>query len=519
MQTTRRQFLQAGMGTASLLGLADPLPLRGLVAMGAEPPAVAETVRFGPDIEPIVRLIEETPQARCVPVLIDQLRRGLPYRRFLAAVFWACIRKHNSHHEVYQIPSVHQISQDLRDEEKLLPLFWAVDIYKRRQEVTAEPALPVLKGTFPSPEQATAEFRDGMQAADRDRSERALVALARHQGARQVAELLWPYACSNVRDGGHRAIAVVSCCRALDTIGWQEAEPALRFAVRDLHSMGAGQPDVYFPANTARVNQNLEKLPAGWAGGSGDQAATLELFALIRAGQTEPACDLVVKQLLRGTAAQSTWDAVHLAAADLMVRHNSGWGVLSRPLHSKTTTNALHYAFRTSSAARTRFLVLLQSVAWVAHNARASAGDSRDIQLTRLPATALPAADDDAVAEVFALLPSRTYRWDAQAKKAITTYGQRADADLACRKVFALASERPAAALLYAAEARRWLCRKASADTHDYKFPAAILEDVEWVSPAWRPHLLAASVHWLHGKQSPDAPVVEQAREALQQKT
>jgi hypothetical protein len=39
-----------------------------LAAFGAEPPP--GTMRFGPDIEPIVRRIEETPRDRCVAVFI-----------------------------------------------------------------------------------------------------------------------------------------------------------------------------------------------------------------------------------------------------------------------------------------------------------------------------------------------------------------------------------------------------------------------------------------------------------------
>src|SRR5262249_59298749 len=53
------------------------------------------------------------------------------------------------------------------------------------------------------------------------------------------------------------------------------------------------------------------------------------------------------KQLLHGVGAQAVWDAVHLATAELMVRHKSGWGLASRPLHANTSTNALHYAFPT----------------------------------------------------------------------------------------------------------------------------------------------------------------------------
>ena len=118
MNATRRRFLRTVAGAASL-GLPD-LPLLGeLVAFGAEPPPA--TVRFGRDLEPVVRLIEDTPRDKCVAVFLDQLRRGLPYRRFLAAVFFAGVRRHRSHHDVYKIHSVHQVSMDARPEERLLP--------------------------------------------------------------------------------------------------------------------------------------------------------------------------------------------------------------------------------------------------------------------------------------------------------------------------------------------------------------------------------------------------------------
>ena len=95
------------------------------------------------------------------------------------------------------------------------------------------------------------------------------------------------------------------------------------------------------------------------------------------------------------------------------------------------------------------------------------------------------------------------------------TYGKREDADEACRKVFALISERPEAAPLFAQTAHCWLCRKASNDHHEYKFLAAILEDATLVSPEWQPHILAASVHYFHGNQTPDNPVIQQARDAI----
>lgn len=160
--------------------------------------------------------------------------------------------------------------------------------------------------------------------------------------------------------------------------------------------------------------------------------------------------------------------------------------------------------------------MLLQGVAWAADKTAPELGTGlRDVSITQLAGAALPVKEEDAVAEIFALLPSRTYRWDTQVKKAILTYGRRADADAACRKVFTLAKERPAAVPLFMQAAHSWLCRKANNDHHEYKFLAAILEDAALVSPEWQPHLLAASVHYFHGPQTPDNPVVQQTREAL----
>jgi hypothetical protein len=515
MNTTRRRFLQS-VASAASLGLPS-VPLFGeLAAFAAEPPPA--TVRFGTDIEPIVRLIDETPRDRCVAVFIDQLRRGLSYRRFLAAVFFAGIRRRRSNHDVYKIHSVHQVSLDARPEERLLPLFWALHGYKKRQEEFTNPLFTELRGPLPAPEKAGAELAVAMERFDVDRAERALVALARDQGARQTMEQFWVYGLRNLGMGGHAAILVANCFRALETVGWQEAEQALRFVVQDIYQLRAERPDPYWLSNVARADRHLDNLPPTWAAGKADPAATRELFALLRDGKAEPACDLAVKQLLRGVGAQTLWDAVHLATAELMVRHKSGWGLASRPLHANTSTNALHYTFRTCTTARTRLLALLQAVAWAAGRTGADRGDLRDVKIAELPAASVPATAEDAVAEVFALLPSRTYRWDAQGKTAVLGYGKRAAADEACRKVFVLARERPEGVPLFVQAAHSWLCRKASDDAHEYKFLAAILEDAACVSPAWQPHLLAASVHYFHGTQTPDNPVIRHVQEALQHK-
>src|SRR5262245_32844196 len=88
-QPTRRYFLKAG-GAAAGTAWAG---FASLAAVSAdEVQAAPELVRFNPQIEPVVQLIEQTPRDRCVAAMIEQLRQGLPYRQFLAALYLAAIR-------------------------------------------------------------------------------------------------------------------------------------------------------------------------------------------------------------------------------------------------------------------------------------------------------------------------------------------------------------------------------------------------------------------------------------------
>lgn len=513
MITGRRQFLHAAAGAVSLC-LADGQLHNGLMALGAEPPP--EKIRFGPDLEPIVRLMEETPREDCVRVLVSELRRGLPYRKFLAASLFAGIRRARSNHEVYKIHAMHQVGMDVLAAERLLPLFWGLNVFKQHQEDFSATTMNQWRRPLPSAEKAAAQFQDGIQNADQEQAESAIIALARGQGARPTMEQLWQHGCRNGGAGGHMAICLANCFRALETIGWEEAEPALRFVVQDWFALNYVKPDRFHQPNRARVDENLGYLPRDWAGHRAEKSATIELLVQIREGDGEKASLLAVQQLRRGIAAQAIWDAVHLATAELLVRHKDGWGLASRPLHSNTSTNALHYAFRTATAPATRLLVLLQAVAWATDKTGGdrSGGGLRDLSITELPAIELPASSEDAITEIFAQLPARHYRWDKK-EGAVLSYGKRADADEACRKVFVLTRDRPDAVPLFLQTARSWLCRKASNDSHEYKFLAAILEDAGWVSREWRPHLLAAAVHYFHGEQSPDNPVIQQTREAL----
>jgi hypothetical protein len=61
--------------------------------------------------------------------------------------------------------------------------------------------------------------------------------------------------------------------------------------------------------------------------------------------------------------------------------------------------------------------------------------------------------------------------------------------------------------------AYRLLPRKADWDPHRIKFPIAAWENWHWVSPAWRPHMLAVASCFFIGADALDTDLAKQIRE------
>lgn len=507
---SRRRFLKSSATGAVLL---SGSPLDELFSGGRLAAAQAQVnpslVQLRPEIAPLVNLIDRTPRERCVAMLLDQLRAGVPFRELLAAAFLYAIGR-QGHHSVYLVHAAYQMSQDARPEDRLLPLFWGLDVMKEHIGRFQYGPVPPLGGTLPSAERAGVELDEAMQTWDSERAERAIIALSRSQGAQATMDRLWHYGARDWSFIGHLPIAVANACRTLQTIGWQHAEPVLRYVVRELHIRNTnkteGQP---YEVNRELIRKGFRKLPAGWAGASSDPAATQELLTVIRRGRWQPASTWVLERLIEGKIQAGTaWDAVHLAAAEFMVRFRlGGRRITNRALHSNTSANALHYAFRACADPETRCLILLQAVAWVTAFLENERGRQmlRNLTITAIPPAQTPASIPEATEAIFSALPRRGFQDEIE---------DRTGQDTACQMTFAFLQE-PANVSPFLRNARQLLCRKATINSHDLKFPVAVFEDAHWVHARWRPHLLAASVHFLHGSRSEDNAAVREAREAL----
>ncbi|HTL17751.1 MAG TPA: twin-arginine translocation signal domain-containing protein [Patescibacteria group bacterium] len=503
MLSSRRQFLKNSGATTALLGLGDLGFLSRLPHVSAVEAAVApNVVRFSPEIEPLVRLLEDTPRERLLEEVASRIHRGLTYREVLTALLLAGVRNIQPRpvgfkfHSVLVVNSAHLASLSSPDSDRWLPIFWALDYFKSAQAQDVRDGdwtMAALDDSrIPSARKARQAFVEAMDNWDEPAADAAVTALARTAGAQEIFEIFCRYGARDFREIGHKAIYVANSWRTLQAIGWQHAEPVLRSLAYGLLDRG-GDPN---PAKADlqadrpwRQNQSaVRKIRSDWLEGQPSSSATSELFQALRQASPEEASAKVVELLNRGIAPQSIWDAVFDAAGELLMRRSD---ILS--LHALTFTNAIHYAFQTNSNDETRRLLLLQNASFLTLF-RGNSNELKSVHLDQLE----PATEKDGkpptIDEIFSDLSQ--------------------DRPKAASKTLAWLKENPAPTEFITA-ARRLVFLKGN-NAHDYKFSSAVLEDYQNVSPAWRDRYLAASVFNLRGSGDPDNDLVKRTRAALQ---
>ncbi|MBC9890625.1 MAG: twin-arginine translocation signal domain-containing protein, partial [Opitutae bacterium] len=86
----RRQFLKTCAATGAIWGWGDLGIHPGIPSLGAaESRLPSKFVQFSPEIEPLVRLLEETPRSRLLEEVAFRIKAGTRYREVLAALFVA----------------------------------------------------------------------------------------------------------------------------------------------------------------------------------------------------------------------------------------------------------------------------------------------------------------------------------------------------------------------------------------------------------------------------------------------
>jgi len=512
-RSSRRSFLSGGgalLSGAFLGGMSVGMGglegiLRGTGRVSAEEAQLpAGAVRFRDEIEPLVRFIEDTPRAKLLEEMATKIRGGLSYREVLAALLLAGVRNVQPRpyvgfkfHSVLVVHSAHLASLAAPDSERWLPILWALDYFKSAQARDVSEGdwtmSPVNEKNVPAASHAKADFVAAMDAWDEEASDAAIAALARSASIGEIFELFWKLGSRDYRSIGHKAIYVANSYRTLQVIGYEHAEPVLRSLAYALLEHKDGNPSKNDHAADRPFRRNVElvkKLKTDGTGGKYDNVAFDIAHLALRDGTEEFAAQKVVELVNRGVHATTIWDAIFIAASELVLRQAA-----IVPLHAITTANALHFAFWTASNEETRKIVLLQAASFLPlfRGSAEGRGKLAGARIDTLAPTEGDGAKDASIESVFAKLRSDT---SSARSDLLAHMGAGGDA----REII---------------RAARLLIFRKGDDAHAYKFSSAVLEDYFHVSPQWRDRFLAANLGLLHGSTERDTGLVKRVHAAF----
>ncbi len=494
---SRRRFVAAGLAGSAALSSFDFL--RALPAV-PDPNVQVNPglVRFSADIEPLVRLVEDTPREKLLEAVVERIRAGTNYQQLLTANFLAGIRGIQPRpvgfkfHAVLVINSAHLAAQAAQDRDRWLPLLWSLDNFKAsqaRNKVEGDWRMSaVAEGKLPPSHQAKQRFVEAMDAWDEEGADAAVTSMVRNFGASDVIEQFWRYGARDFRDIGHKAIYVANSWRALQAIGWRHAEPVMRslaYALLDHTKEGNPAKNSYEADVPGRENlTRLKKIRKNWIQGNRSETAVRDLLSTMRTAPAAAASALVVELLSKNVDPSSIWDGLFLTAGEQLARQP---GIVG--LHCVTSVNALHYAFETAADEDSRKYVLLQAAAYLTMF-RKRMDLKKALFVDKLEKAEV---GKEGLNEIFADVSKNP--------------------EQAARKTLAyLETAKTAEPLM--AEARRLIFAKGN-DAHDYKFSSAVLEDYYHIAPAWRANFLASSMFHLRGSNEKDNGLIERARAAL----
>lgn len=502
--TDRRIFIRvSGAAAASVLG--------GSSFLSRLPPVSADEAVLSPDVsrfpasvDPLVRLIEDSPRSMLLERVAARIHDGASYRDILAALLLAGVRNVQPRpsvgfkfHCVLVVNSCHLAALAGPDEDRWLPIFWALDYFKSSQADEAQKSgwrmQPVNESLVPDAERSARMFTEAMDQWDVQKADAATAGLVRHAGATEVFNLFARYAARDYRSIGHKAIYLANAWRTLQVIGQEFAEPVLRsltFAL--LNHEGESNPATSDHAADRPWKQNAElqaRMSATRFTGRVDDDLPPRLFETFRNGSPAEAAQTAAEALDNGAGPQSVWDGVFCGAAELLMRQP---GIIG--LHGLTTANAMHYLWANAADDGLRCRLLLQACSFnpMFRDSAVGRGSLADRSIDELHPSGEPQVSN-AVPEIL---------------RAISD-----DRMQAARLVCGYLADKGDPYLLMDA-ARQTLFMKGR-DAHDYKFSSAVLEDFGHVSSTWRDRFLAMSVFNLKGSGHPDNSLVTRTRAAL----
>jgi hypothetical protein len=454
----------------------------------------------------LVRMLEDLPREQIPARLVGMIRVGLRYEDLLAALCAAATRNVQpypdvgfKYHSVMMLRAVHSTTQHLSFAERWLPIVWAVDYFKdaQAQERTSSGwhMSAAAAAAETDPESARHLLTAALDKWDHEAADAAIAGYAQSNRPSDVFSLLFCYGARDLRDIGHKAITVSNAHSLMTVCGpGVAAEPILRSTVAALlNSVGEPDPashDLAPDRAWRRNRERLHQIPPSWKQGHDDAGARSELRAELYRVSAEESGKVVVAMLQRGISPEAIWQVFFDTAAEFLLHQP---GIVA--LHSQTTANALHYAYRLCDNEQTQQLTLLQCAAFIALFREMTHAMDTDINLQKLEPLPLEHQGADPLEEIFSDL-SATHRLQA-ARKSLGYLRNGGSAD----KLIGTARHH----VVYGAE-----------EAHDYKFAEAVFDNyAQFADSPWRPRFLSAGMAYFKAPTEHPAPIVAETLKLL----
>ena len=322
MRSTRREFLAdvgrgvliagVGMHTAAELGLAAREDGEGRLEFGG--------------MEPLVRLMQETPPGKLNATLIGKMKEGVSLRELVAAGALANARSFGGEdyvgfHTMMALAPAWKMSALMAGPERALPVLKVLYRNTSRIQESGNHKSEVLKPVSGSSESADGRaLREAVRRKDVDGAEKVFAGIAKGDARRMLNELLVA-----VHDNTevHRVVLPYRAWDLLDVVGQEHAHTLLRQSVR--YCVKAENPSRGDEWNGARtvlpeVMEKYKLMDKAAGTKAAEDGWVDQLSRTIFNATPREAAEAAAAALAEGFAPDAVGEAISLAANQLLLR-------------------------------------------------------------------------------------------------------------------------------------------------------------------------------------------------------
>lgn len=338
--SSRRQFL-ADISQGTLIATIGPALAAelGISAVYAEP--ASEALSFG-EMEPLVCLMQETEAAKLQPLLLSQMKSGVPLKRLLAAGALANARTFGGEdyigfHTLMAMMPALRMSASLPSAEQPLPVFKV--LYRNTSRIQenggrkAEVLHPIAAGAIAA---NADQLHEAMRRKDSAAAEQVFAALLKQSTDDAFDALLH---CVQDDTEVHRTVLPYRAWDLLDVVGQEHAQTLLRQSLRYcLKAEGYRRPEWEEHSQVLTKLLDEHKLLGRDPGTRSAEDSFIEkLSTTIFSGSPADASGAVAAALAEGFDPREIGEAISLAANQIVLRDHGRppeWEFAGKPTGS-----------------------------------------------------------------------------------------------------------------------------------------------------------------------------------------